>query len=663
MKDLLVLKSIVDGYNISLCGVFSRNSVTTYESCQVESIDNQMGVYLQESQLKEYCGKFFEKGDSCYLNLSVKGSLDQLFSIGYTYNNLPFQLVENNIITGPSITRKNYSINFIYHPVQNKPSTIYFNSKGTKLRCLSLLIDGNTFNGQSTEFPNMARFDEDNQVHQAYVSIINYSAEELSSKGANPEILISIVPEIVEIQEKEHPFDLINGFILQQFEQSQEILRTHLHNELLWELDEYFYYFYNNGSTGEITVYVNSPTAAFFEVSIAKGKGIRPGMESKPLKTEKGVNQVILVLRADEMDSDNKELKGYYTIQVKNKNRCHMSIYWNNKPDLDYIELSQNLPQTIHVLPSKPLYFTFYVTEKSQISRRQKNGDIMLHYKSDGALTIYLKQIPGKDLIIPNKENKDFEGNLGQKGGIGFLQINQKDDKYCVNCSYVGSVHAVEEGQLNLLVNVEHADIPINIVSGFTFPDTLLSHKGKTYHYVNVKEEVFYINVSMLSGFCNVFVDTKAEVSANNAKEYFFLTKNNETHSYLKIDPKKYEEKTNFYIRVENSKLDPVTFTLSIFENQVDSPIEVGISKHLEIGPSETLNLFFNQKTDDDYYEVRFIIKYVEVDEANKNEELLMEKLEEVFKVGFIGEFGFQEIEQKDFQIEENRVYIEFNTK
>lgn len=87
----------------------------------------------------------------------------------------------------------------------------------------------------------------------------------------------------------------------------------------------------------------------------------------------------------------------------------------------------------------------------------------------------------------------------------------------------------------------------------------------------------------MLSGFCNVFVDNKPEVNPNNAKDYFFLTQNNQTHTYLKIDPSKYEEKTNFYIRVENPKLDPVSYTLSVFENSFHSPIEIGVTKHVEV--------------------------------------------------------------------------------
>lgn len=74
---------------------------------------------------------------------------------------------------------------------------------------------------------------------------------------------------------------------------------------------------------------------------------------------------------------------------------------------------------------------------------------------------------------------------------------------------------------------MEHSSIATTLIEGFTFPDNLLSHKGKTYRYLNADNKPFYINISTLSGFCNVFVDTKKEVTANDAKEYFFLTKDN----------------------------------------------------------------------------------------------------------------------------------------
>lgn len=56
------------------------------------------------------------------------------------------------------------------------------------------------------------------------------------------------------------------------------------------EQEEKFFYFYNNGNSGQLNVYVNSNVASFIEIKIAKGKGMRPGLDSKPLKIEKGVN-------------------------------------------------------------------------------------------------------------------------------------------------------------------------------------------------------------------------------------------------------------------------------------------------------------------------------------------------------------------------------------
>lgn len=69
-----------------------------------------------------------------------------------------------------------------------------------------------------------------------------------------------------------------------------ELSRTHIHNEHMFEEEERYFYFYNNGSTDEISIYVNASTAVFFEIAISRGKGIRPGLDSKPLKSKKGVN-------------------------------------------------------------------------------------------------------------------------------------------------------------------------------------------------------------------------------------------------------------------------------------------------------------------------------------------------------------------------------------
>lgn len=86
-------------------------------------------------------------------------------------------------------------------------------------------------------------------------------------------------------------------------------------------------------------------------------------------------------------------------------------------------------------------------------------------------------------------------------------------------------------------MTISHTEHALNLVNGFTFPDLLLSHKGRTYRYLHVFDDPFYINVSMLSGSCNIFVDNIPEVNPNNSKEQFFLSEKNQTHSYIKIDP------------------------------------------------------------------------------------------------------------------------------
>ena len=52
MNNLLLLKSVVDGYNINVCGKFSSNSNLTRElECDVESRDLEMGGYWDKTKI------------------------------------------------------------------------------------------------------------------------------------------------------------------------------------------------------------------------------------------------------------------------------------------------------------------------------------------------------------------------------------------------------------------------------------------------------------------------------------------------------------------------------------------------------------------------------------------------------------------------------------
>lgn len=57
----------------------------------------------------------------------------------------------------------------------------------------------------------------------------------------------------------------------------------------------------------------------------------------------------------------------------------------------------------MHAEPNKTLYFTFYVSDLSQVKRKEKRGNIVLYFKSDSETTIYLKKTQDKELIIPDE--------------------------------------------------------------------------------------------------------------------------------------------------------------------------------------------------------------------------------------------------------------------
>lgn len=100
----------------------------------------------------------------------------------------------------------------------------------------------------------------------------------------------------------------------------------------------------------------------------------------------------------------------------------------------------------------------------------------------------------------------------------------------------------------------------------------------------------------------------------------------------MKIDPSKYQSpKEDFYIRIENPKLDPSTYTITIFKNKIGNPIESGITKNLEVEAGEKLNLFFKQKKDEKNYEVRFSLQKVTED---ANIDVALQKIDQLFDVG-----------------------------
>ena len=72
MESLLILKSIVDGLNITLCGTFFKNSSKNKtEDCDVFSDDNHMGGFLTKEEIDSFCKEHFESSQECHLNITI----------------------------------------------------------------------------------------------------------------------------------------------------------------------------------------------------------------------------------------------------------------------------------------------------------------------------------------------------------------------------------------------------------------------------------------------------------------------------------------------------------------------------------------------------------------------------------------------------------------
>ncbi len=285
MKNLLIVKTIVDGYNINLCATFSSSEqINKIEECDYSANKKEVSVYIEENQIKQKCSK---KGSKvCFIHLKVDLSEHQLFSIGYTYNSKPFNLVKGKAFTGPSPLGDN-ELYFIYHPEVKYPLNLSFNTKGRNLTIYTKLIETGTNQGETNlQFPNKDDHDKDQVDIDGYVTNILYDLNSLKNKGSSPELLISIKGDGIS---GKNVFDKNNPFILQCMTDSKEILRTHTHSEGVKEETWNYYNFYNNGNSNTLRVYVNSSGADNIDVLLSKGLQSRPPFTNKSLIKKSGI--------------------------------------------------------------------------------------------------------------------------------------------------------------------------------------------------------------------------------------------------------------------------------------------------------------------------------------------------------------------------------------
>ena len=663
MSNILVLKSIVDGYNISLCGNFaSSERIEESANCQYSSIERSVSIYIEEGQITEACKENWEKG-KCYLQLTIKGGIDQKFTLGYSYNDLPFYLVKDTVIHGPIITQANHMINFIYHAEPDSPVALYFNSKGRKQDIFTKIVKQDEFDDKiAVNFPNAASYDKDAQLRMGYVTNVFYSADVVSKHGYSPEILISIRGHKGE--EGDKPYDPKHHFVMQSSFEGREILRTQTHVEHIYEEEWNYYTFYNNGIADSLRVYVSSELATRLEVNLSRNKKSRAPFTNKPLISKVGISSVELDIKSSDLKTDstsNKDtLKGYFTVGVKSSNSAIVSVYWNNKVDLNYLELTPNEPSTMTINGMKKLYMTAYVKDADSKNKNDR-GSVFFYFKTSVRADIYILKSPDSELNAPSANSYNWKSSIGKNGGVTMIKIDPDDPDYCIDCSYIGYVDSMENGQISMLVDVEHEKIPIFLLPGFNFPNYLPSQQEKVFRLYNPDSNSISFTVSMLSGFVNLYISDTPKVSSDNFKDFVALEAQLDTHKYITINPSKYgiKEAHDYYIFVSNPKLDASSFMLTVSKNLTKSPIEEGIQKMVVLSAGESLDFYYKPKKSENRFEVKLEIQQVY---EEKHKDQVLELLPEYLDVYHITENnGKNKIQYSAKSVHYNRMVIEFD--
>lgn len=663
MSDLLVIKTIVDGYNIDLCGKFaSSERIEHPEDCDYSASDRKVSFYLIEAELKNYCGKRWESG-KCFLQLSVKGNVNQKFSIGYTYNDHPFQLVKDMVINGPIVSKGNFSLNYVYHVDPDQPVGIYFNSKGRNLDIYTKIVKSEDYDDKmAIVFPNTSNHDQDKVNKVGYVSNVYYDAETVSKFGKSPEIIISI--RTSNLENGPEPFDSSHAFVLQSSLEGREILRTQTHTELVQEEEWNYYTFYNNGNSSSLRVYVSSQVATKLEVGISRNKQSRPPFTNKPLITETGIGTVELELTTKDIKISNSKnndgLRGHFTVSIKSSASCFISIFWNNKDDLNYLELTPGEPSSMFLDKNRKLYFSSFVKDVDSKTANDR-GNVVFYIKSSVRADIYLLKSPTGELDAPNSHNYTWKTSIAKAGGITVLKVSPADPDYCIDCTYIGYADTMDNGQITLLLDVEHENMPIYLLPGLNFPFYMEDRQKKLYRIYNPDSGIISIILSMLSGFVNVYISDSPSVSETSYKEFFPLETGLDNHKSITINPSKYNITAghDYYVLVSNPRREAASYIVAISKNTDHTPIEIGISKYVTLAPGENTDFYYKPKKEENSFEVKLELRQI-IDDKYTSQAL--ELLGDYLNVNLMTTNGDRHtIKYKSKSIHKNIIHIEFD--
>ena len=678
-NDLLVLKSIVDGFTIDMCGYFTVSEEeitdTSKPPCDYSAKQRDVSIYVKKQQLLDECKKVKAKSDShkprCYFMLSMSGTNQQSFRIGYTYNNKPFQLVKGHIMNGPFITDSKAQVNFIYHPEPKKELGIYFNSKGKRLHLYGRLLNGDNFDESvSSGYPGPDNNDEANAKMIGYVENLYYSKAEVAKMGDSPELLISVRPDKNNGDDNaDIVFDGKNSFILETAMDCVEVLRTQTMSQEVQEGQWNYYSFYNNGNSPKIKIFVISEVSTPIQALVSQGLSSRPPITNKPIIQKTTIGSLELDVTPDDLRTTSHDgaidMRGYYVLGVKASATTSINVYWNNKQDLNYVELTPNEPSSMIVGDGNKFYFAFYARDADGIIKGDAASidrkDIRVYLKINVKANIYILKSPSGELDAPGPDNFLWKTSTADKGGITMVDIKSNDPNYCVECLYIGYVEVSEPGQLSILTNILHDNMPVHLKPGFSFPEYLEGHSSQIFRVFNPDTDELDLTVSLMSGFVNVYIGKTQDVSASNYDELYSLEQNLNVHKFIPISPHKYkiDGPNEWFILVDNPKAESASFQLTVDKNNIKSPIEPGVTKFIHLGPGESTDYFYKPSASESQFEIRVEIDQVmDANFVKQSLEMIKDYIS-LYELTISGEH--LPLESKDAHATYNKVYVKFN--
>lgn len=667
-NDLLILKSIIDGYNIRLCAGFTttQTDLSEIELCEFSAMEKAVSLYFNKDTLKSKCDSVKKESTnhspSCFLKISVEGISNQKFKLGYTYNDKPFHLTKGEIMNGPWILDPDARINFIYHPLEKQEIGLYFNSKGGSLSIFSKLVDSS----EEFIYPSEDDHNDGQLTKIGYVSNIYYSEEQITG---SKEILLSVLPtDSISGEHSDLGYDSQNSFILQTTTGCIEIMRTQALSQSILENEWTYFSFYNNGNSSQFKIFVISQDAVHLELLLSPGLASRPPITNAPLLSKSAIGAIELEVTTSDLSkqahSSNLNLKGHYIAAVKSKKDTNIHIYWNNKPDLNYLELTPNEPSTMILNPNQKLYFAVYVKDSEGVIKGDsayiERKDIKLYFKVSVKASVYVLKSNSNELDVPSPSNYIWKEETASKGGIVLITISPKDPGYCVDCLYIGYVESNESGTADILANIKHDNMPIHLKPGFTFPEFINPKDELLMSLFTVDTSVVDLTISILSGDCKVYISRSKDISTKKYDEVFSSKTELKGFLFIQISPQKYQisEFTEWFILIKNSNPNPTSLTISVNKNSIHSHIEPGISKFVKLGPGEQSKYYYKPSSLETRFEARLQLDQLENIKLKHQALELLEQNLSIYQIDTKGES--LSLQPSKVNKIENILYVEF---